>query len=419
MDKSQELERGGKFSFSILLFVFTITVINYIDRSAISFAILPLQEQLGISNEEYGWIASAFGIGYLCMCVFGGVIVDRFNPIKVWPLFVVLWSLCIFGLGLAQGFLSLFIFRLLLGFAEAVHFPALLRILSDTMDSKWRAKSLSIGLLGVPIASLIGAPLLSLVIVDLVWRWMLFLLSILGMLWAFFWYIWIRKKSEWQKHWVGQEKKEEKSFKHLLTSKVMWGNAIQFFSLGYIIFFSLMWLPGFFEERFHEPILKTGFMIALPWAVAAISVILGGGLSDWLKKKTHCLWISRALVIGGGLFLAGISFSLIAFTTNVNLALIFVLFGLGFAFLTNAPIFSINADLFPKRAGTAQGIITMLFAIAGILAPALTGIIVQVTHLFEGAFFIIGFLSLLSLLVTFTMQKKALKGKDTDASNSL
>ena len=56
----------------------------------------------------------------------------------------------------------------------------------------------------------------------------------------------------------------------------------------------------------------------------------------------------------------------------------------------------------------------MLFAIAGILAPALTGIIVQVTHLFEGAFFIIGFLSFLSLIVAFTMQKKALKGKDID-----
>lgn len=416
MDKSKKLGKGRRFSFSILLFVFTITTINYLDRSAISFAILPLREQLGISNEEYGWIASAFGVGYLCMCVFGGVIVDRFNPIKVWPLFVFLWSLCIFGLGLAQGFLSLLIFRLLLGVAEAVHFPALLRILSDTMDAKWRAKSISIGLLGVPVASLIGAPVLSLVIVDLGWRWMLFLLSILGMLWAFCWYIWIRQKGEWHKQGVSHEKKEQKSFKHLWTSKVMWGNAIQFFSLGYVIFFSLMWLPGFFEERFHLPILKTGFMITLPWAVAAIAVVLGGWFSDWLKKKTGCLWISRALVIGSGLFLAGISFSLIAFTTHVNLALIFVLLGLGFAFFTNAPIFSINADLFPKRAGTAQGIITLLFAIAGIVAPALTGIIVQVTHLFEGAFFIIGFLSLLSLLVTFTMQKKALKGKDIDTS---
>ena len=92
MDKNKKLERGGRFSFSILLFVFTITVINYLDRSAISFAILPLREQLGISNEEYGWIASAFGVGYLFMCVFGGIIIDRFNPIKVWPLFVFLCS---------------------------------------------------------------------------------------------------------------------------------------------------------------------------------------------------------------------------------------------------------------------------------------------------------------------------------------
>ena len=398
-----------KSSFALLLFIFIITVINYLDRSAISFAILPLKSDLGIGNENYGWIASAFGIGYLVMSALGGMIVDRFNPFKAWSLFVVLWSLCIFGMGLAEGFYTLFILRFLLGCAEAIHFPALLRIISDTMDPKWRAKSISIGLLGVPLASLIGAPVLSLIIVELSWRSMFFLLSLLGILWVLCWHLFLRKKIGTQEMRIEQKKKEVHSWKPLLKSRALWGNGIQFFSLGYIIFFSLMWLPGFFEERFHEPIMTTGLMVTLPWAVAAVSVVLGGWFSDFLKRKTNCLWISRALVIGGSLFLSGIFFSLVAWTTNPSVALVFVMLGLGLAFFTNAPIFSLNADLFQERAGTAQGIITTLFAIAGIIAPALTGIITQMTHLFNGAFFVIGILTFISLLITFFVQRKLIR----------
>ncbi|MCB1116629.1 MAG: hypothetical protein KDK71_09185, partial [Chlamydiia bacterium] len=85
---------------------------------------------------------------------------------------------------------------------------------------------------------------------------------------------------------------------------------------------------------------------------------------------------------------------------------VFVMLGLGFAFFTNAPIFSLNADLFHERAGTAQGMITTLFAIAGIVAPALTGIITEMTHLFNGAFFVIGILTFISLLITFFVQRR-------------
>ncbi|HEY9714641.1 MAG TPA: hypothetical protein V6C72_14330, partial [Chroococcales cyanobacterium] len=43
---------------------FIITLINYMDRSAISYAIAPLQHEFGIDNEAFGRIAAAFGIGY-------------------------------------------------------------------------------------------------------------------------------------------------------------------------------------------------------------------------------------------------------------------------------------------------------------------------------------------------------------------
>lgn len=390
--------------------MFSITVINYLDRSSISFIALPLQQQLEINHESFGWIASAFGIGYFLSCFFGGVIVDRFGAAKTWSFFAVLWSLVMMALGLAQGFWSFFILRVFLGAAEAIHFPALLRVISDTLSVEWRARALSIGLLGVPVASVIGAPILSFIIVSLGWRWMFFILGALGIAWAFFWRFFMVDWIAHHKILVSSEKKEaDDTWRSLLASKSMWGNGIQFFIFGHIVFFSLIWLPGFFEEVYHTSILHTGIIVILPWIFAALSLMLGGWFSDWLKKKTDSLWFSRILFIGVSLFLAGLCFLMIPFTSNLGLAVSWIMLGLGFAFFANAPILSLNADLFRHKVGTAQGVIGVFFALSGIISPILTGIMVQMTGSFYGAFFFVAILSMVSLFVAFIFQPFAKK----------
>src|SRR3990167_4959240 len=84
--------------------IFFITLINFIDRSAISFVIHPLKEEFGFTDTQFGMILSAFGMGYLFMTVLGGWLIDHWGPRIVWPFAAIAWSLCVALLGIASSF---------------------------------------------------------------------------------------------------------------------------------------------------------------------------------------------------------------------------------------------------------------------------------------------------------------------------
>ena len=78
---------------------------------------------------------------------------------------------------------------------------------------------------------------------------------------------------------------------------------------------------------------------------------------------------------------------------------------MGFVFFVNAPIYSLNADLFKETVGTAQGIMNSFFAFAGIVSPILTGWLVQQTGSFKAAIFFVSLLSILGFFVSFCLQR--------------
>ncbi len=121
------MKRPTNYRWFIACLIFFITLVNFIDRSAISFVIIPLKQEFGFNDKEFGAILSAFGVGYILLTAFGGWLVDRFGSRLVWPLAAITWSLCVGLLGLAIGFWSFIGLRFLLGITEGPHFPAVTR----------------------------------------------------------------------------------------------------------------------------------------------------------------------------------------------------------------------------------------------------------------------------------------------------
>ncbi len=353
----------GKFEKILIGLVLLITVVNYWDRAAISYAIVSLERELGLSQRQFGWIGSGFGFGYFAMSFFAGWMVDRWGVARVWPASAMVWSLATFFMGFGQGFWSLFGLRVLLGAAEAVHFPALIKVMSRVKISH-RSRSLASVLFGVPLSSILGAPVLSLILEWMGWRWMFWLCAGLGMGWACCWLLWFK----------GERKEEAAvSIKSLVCSKAFVGNALNYFILGYVIFFGLTWLPGYFEQMYGTKTLQTGGILLCPWIVSAILLMVGGVVSDYLWKKSSSSFWSRGVLISGGLLFAAVSFALAVFSSSLFWGIFFLSLGMGGAFFTNAPIFSLNADLSKEKMGTTQGVMTTFFAFSGIVSPIVTG----------------------------------------------
>jgi sugar phosphate permease len=174
--------------------IFFITLINFIDRSAISFVIEPLKHEFGFSDTQFGAILSAFGMGYILLTFFGGWIVDAKGPRLIWPIAAAGWSICVGLLGLACGFVSFLLIRFFLGVTEGPHFPAMTRSICNWLSPNERATALSLGLVAIPLSSVIGAPVTSYLVEDYGWRTMFFIVSTIGIIWAVLWYFIFRAK---------------------------------------------------------------------------------------------------------------------------------------------------------------------------------------------------------------------------------
>ncbi len=407
------------FQWKVLLLIITITIINYLDRSAIAFAILPIQRDLHISNMQFGLIGSAFGIGYIVMTVIGGILVDRYGTKRMWTLSAIAWSLAIIAMGQAQGFTSLFILRVVLGLAEGSHFPTLVRAVATWLAPAHRTKAIAFGLMGVPVASIIGAPLTSFLIVETSWRWMFTILGGFGLIWALLWALTLHRVSEPMLRLPREvresvrDSKEALSiassdapalrrraeWKEILSNPAFLTTSFAFFALGYTVFFALIWLPGYFEKTHDTTIARTGWIVTLPWIISAIMVMAGGYFSDLIARKSGSLRRSRSFIIAGGLLASALCFASVPFFHSLRHDLLFISLGLGCIFFTNSPIFAINIDLFETKAATAEGLMAFFFSVAGILSPLLTGWLIGKGTNFDPALYVVGAISCVAALL--------------------
>ncbi len=410
--------QGGimkSFRWIVISLAFIATIINYLDRSALSYAITPLQKTFGLTDTDFGLIASAFGLGYLIMTIVGGVLVDKFGARKTWSLFGALWSISCALIGLATGFIWLFIFRMLLGFTEGPGFPALTRVTADWLPLKERARALAFGLAAVPFASVLGAPLISHLIAMFGWRIMFIILGIFGIIWAVIWYVIFRDQPE-QSYFVSKSElhhirseqimpvtQDKTSWHFMLFNPNLLANNYAFFAFGYLLFFAITWLPGYLEQTYHMQIKEVGWFLVGPWLTATFLILLGGIISDWLWHKTHSIRIARSHLIWICQVISAFCFIPVLLTHSLVVAIIWISLGVGFGLMPNAAFYAINADLAYDRAATSLGITDAAFASAGILAPFLTGWLANLTgNFFAPILLMIGLtLSSASVIVLF------------------
>lgn len=408
------MKRVTRYRWFIASLIFFITLVNFIDRSAISFVIDPLKMEFGFNDKEFGMILSAFGLGYILLTALGGWLVDRLGARLVWPLAAISWSLCVGLLGLAVGFWSFIGLRFLLGITEGPHFPAVTRSISDWLPPNERARALSIGLVAIPLSAVVGAPITSYLVADFGWRTMFFVISLVGVLWALVWY-WAFTDQPKDSPFVSEEEKKliavtcpkQESRKNtsidwrfLLLHPTLLANNLAYFAFGYMLFFATLWLPGYFLSQHGLDLKSVGWYLTIPWLVGAIFLKAGGILSDWLYKKTNSSRLARSHLIWSSQLLAAISFVCLSFTDTLGLSIFFLSLGLGFGLMPQPAFFSINIDVAKDRAGSSQGVTSSCLSLAGVIAPIATGWLNDLTGSYQAAFLLLaGFTALAVLTV--------------------
>src|SRR5271166_1783071 len=206
------------FRWFIVFLLFAITIVNYIDRAAISYAIPLIQREISFSPAESGVILGAFGLGYAVTTLLGGFAVDRWGARLVLTVAALLWCLSIGMTGLATGVTMLYAARVLLGVSEGPNFPAMTGAVTHWLSPHERATALGGALLAVPLALAVGGPIVTQLLAWLDWRLMFAALFALSAAWVPLWWLLFRD-SPVESRFVNRAELDHIQFEHEAVNK--------------------------------------------------------------------------------------------------------------------------------------------------------------------------------------------------------
>jgi MFS transporter, ACS family, tartrate transporter len=131
---------------------------NYLDRTSLGFAALTMNQQLGLTASQFGLAAGVFFLGYSVFEIPSNLLLYRFGARRWIARIMISWGLVSAATAFVVGPNSFYALRLLLGITEAGFFPGVTFFLAAWFPAEYRTRMLAWFLIGIPLSSLIGAP---------------------------------------------------------------------------------------------------------------------------------------------------------------------------------------------------------------------------------------------------------------------
>lgn len=418
-----------KYRHFVMFMLFLAGVINYLDRSALSVAAPLVAKALNLNPVELGIIFSSFFVGYAIFNFVGGFLSDIFGPRKIFGSSMAFWSIFCGLTAVAFNFVSLFIIRLFFGFGEGPLSSTTNKIITNWVPQKKRARALGVAFMGTPLGGAIAAPVVGFIALYWSWRASFVVITVIGLIWAIFWMKYITdlprqesKISQAELREIEQDGSEAQNvvttgtttpLSYYLKQPTILFTALAFFAYNYILYFFLTWFPSYLTSARHLSITNLSLAATIPWLVGSIGLFLSGWISDYLYQKTNKLMFSRKIVLVVGLLASAVCVALTGLVTTTVSAVALMALGIFFMYITGAVYWAIISDnVTGEKVGGASGFVHGLSNISGIIAPTVTGFIVQFTGSFTSAFLLTGVLALIGAVGVMVFVKPIAKKAD-------
>jgi sugar phosphate permease len=377
-------------SSTVVLLLCLMYLITYVDRTNMSTAGPLIREDLGLSLTQLGTVFAAFGVPYAIFQIIGGHLGDRFGARRTLMASGLLWAFATILTGLAGGFLSLFLVRLLLGVGEGATFPTATRAMQYWVPQDRRGWAQGITHAFARAGNAVTPVIVVLLMGAVGWRGAFVVLGLVSGVWVLVWGLYFRDDPRAHPDVTPEEIAALPTFvpaaqRH--QSPTPWGLLLRhmapvtltYFCYGWSLWLYLYWLPSFFKEGQKLDLSKTALYSFAVFLAGVVGDTLGGTLSDGLLRRTGNVLRARRLVVLVS-YLGTIA-ALVPVVYLRGLIPITVCLSLGFFFLELAigPMWAIPMDIAPKFSGTASGLMNFGSAIAAIISPYAFGKIVDLT----------------------------------------
>jgi len=324
----------GRMRWPVVVLLSLGMIIAYFDRVNLTVALPEMVRDFSWNKAQQGLAMSAIFWTYTALQIPSGILVDRYGVRLPYLIGFLIWSIATASTALVTGLASLMAIRFLVGMGESVVTPASMRYIRLHFAEKERGFAVGLYMTGTKLGPALGFPVCAYLVAAHGWRPMYLLIGLVSFLWLVPWMSWVKRDD----------------IAALPRSRQPADAAF--------VYYSMTWMPIYFKERHGMSIKEMGWYGGVAFAGMATVAALAGAAADWLiRRGGNPVNVRKGFTIAG--FVLAATQTVAVFTHSVTMMLFFAVFslcGLGLATAAN---------------------------VAGIVAPWLTGILIQQTGSFD------------------------------------
>ena len=412
-----------KLRTRIIPFIFVLYIVAFIDRINIGFAALTMNKELAITSQQYGFAFGIFFFGYFIFEIPSNLLLHKIGA-RIWiARILITWGIIAALAGLVRNVLELYSMRFLLGVAEAGFAPGMLLYLTYWFRQREQAQAIALFLSGLPVASIVGAPISGFILDHAhwfgmsSWRWLLVLEGIPALVCGLLTYFLLPSRPEEarfltadEQQWIraelareekGKLKEHQHSAMQTLANGRVWCLASIYFGMLIGLYTLNSWAPQLVKSlstRYSNSVV--GLLVMIPNLVGLAGMVLVSRHSDrTLERRYHV----AVLALAGGSAVISLRATHSAFFSVALLSLLAV--GV-YGFL--GPFWALPSEFltgFSAAAGLA--LINSVGCLAGFVGPYMVGFLSQRTGGLYGSMPFTGVFLFASAILVLLLPKAA------------
>jgi MFS family permease len=327
-----------KIAWRIIPILILIFFFANLDRANVGFAALQMRQELGFSNAAYGLGAGIFFIGYFLFEIPSNVALEKVGA-KIWFARIVLtWGIATVALAFVSNTTWFYILRFIIGAAEAGTAPGVMLFLSQWVPDSQRGRFNSLFWVSVPIAFVTAGPLSGFIMTHFNglagysgWQWLFAIEGVLTTLVAPLILFGLANDIKDAK-WLTEDEKRiaqdgvaklakvanAHTYKDALKKPETILACVAYFFLLIGYYGIAFWLPQLIKQAGISDTMTIGWLSALPWLAAGLSVVFVGPFSDSPGRRGAVRTIAMLMTAVGfwmsAYFSASITLSLFGLT---------------------------------------------------------------------------------------------------------
>jgi MFS family permease len=357
--------------------------INYVDRGNLATAGPLIKDELGLSASRLGLIISAFFWSYTPCQLLAGWLAEKINPYRTLAAGLALWSVATALSGFASGFMALIGLRILLGLGESAAFPCSSKLIAEHLPHHKMGAANGMIIIGTALGPAFGTFVGGMLMAQMGWRPVFILFGLASLLWLIPWTLAARAAPAAHKL---ASAGVAPSLAAIVRRREAWASGFGHFANNYAFYFVITWLPVYLVKARGFTMAEMAVLGGEIYLVYAAASLVFGWASDRLIDAGYSVNLVRKGCMATGLVIVAVALAVCAFgdPSLANISLFAAAIGFGFS---GPAIYCIGQTLAGPRAGGAwMGFQNMIGNAAGIVAPLITGVLVDKTGGFGAPF---------------------------------